>query len=136
MITDEELLTWIVTGDLIVDIDTPDVVKLRGRTVKAYANGSDRSRPDRKRYSFGFECGRDANGKRRRRTIVRAKLVYMAGAVCLIPAGFEIHHVNGERFDDRFENLVLVSAEDHQKLDNELAGRSASADMAEFLGEV
>lgn len=124
MITDIELLTWLMTGELEVGLNNPETINFKGRSIKAYENGSHRGNPNRTRWSFGL---RD-NG--RRRTIVRSKLVWMAGALRLVPEGFEIHHRDENRHNDAWNNLVMVTEDDHKKLD----GRLTEESTAEFLG--
>ena len=38
-----------------------------------------------------------------------------------IPDGYEIHHIDGDRFNDSPENLVAVSHEEHVKLHQEMS---------------
>ena len=53
--------------------------------------------------------------KGRRKRIPLAKKVYIA---ChgKIPKGYEIHHVDGDKFNNHISNLIAVSHEDHMKL--------------------
>lgn len=112
-ISDQRLVELIISGDLTCELDVPEVVLVFGRTVKAYRIGNDnRHRGDaRKRWAFSMRI------QGQRRTIVRAKLVWMIGARQEVPAGFEIHHLNGDNQDDRWENLVAVMADDHRKVE-------------------
>ena len=118
-ITDAELLQWLDDGSLIVPLDCPERIEVFGRTVTAFLIG----RKQTPRYGFSLR----RNG--RRRTIRRAKLVWLSGARRLIPDGFEIHHKDENRLNDEWSNLICIYGDDHRKLHevDELA------DAMEFL---
>ena len=96
-VSDERLLELIERGDIELTLDSPEFVTVFRRRVKAYRIGRDQQHDYalRERYAFSMriEC--------KRRTIVRAKLVWMVGARRVVPEGFEVHHLNGDRLDDR-----------------------------------
>ena len=104
-------------------LENPLQITVRGRLVKAYAIGKHARNLHRTRYAFGLRI----DGKRR--TIVRSKLVWIAGSRRLVPPGFEIHHLDQNRYNDDWENLVALSPEDH----NKFHGMSGHADALEFL---
>ena len=116
-IPDVEILAWLLSGDLIVDLDNPTTIEIFGRTVKGYEIGGGRGRPEgsHTRFAFGLRH------KGRRRTIVRGKLVYMAGARRVVPAGFEVAHRDDDRYNDAFENLIMLTEEDHKKFDGKFS---------------
>jgi hypothetical protein len=51
----------------------------------------------------------------RRKQIMFAKLVWMAHTRRVVPTGFEIHHRDLDRRNDRWGNLVCVHELDHRK---------------------
>lgn len=106
-ITDEELLELLVCGVLEVDIKTAEV-KCRGSALKPTIVGTAGDNGTRYRLSIRWAG--------RKRTIVRSRLVYMAATLRLIPDGYELHHVDEDRYNDSFHNLILLTAEDHLKL--------------------
>ena len=122
-ISDEQILTMIEAGEIVVPLENPLQITVRGRAIKAYAIGKHAGNPQRTRYAFGLRI----DGKRR--TIVRSKLVWIAGSRRLVPPGFEIHHLDQDRYNDDWENLVALSPEDHDKFH----GMSGHADALEFL---
>jgi hypothetical protein len=44
-----------------------------------------------------------------------------------IPEGHEVHHVNGDKLDNRPENLVVLPREEHQKLHRDSANDSSGS---------
>lgn len=106
-ITDDELLELLVCGILEVDIKTAEV-KCRGKLLKPTIVGTAEVNGTRYRLSIRSEG--------RKRSIVRSRLVYMAATLQVIPEGYELHHVDGDRYHDSFHNLVLITIEDHLKL--------------------
>ncbi len=106
-IKDEDLLAWIKSGDIVVDLQTAQV---HHRGVLRAATIIGRDGHNGTRYRYEFRCWGI------RRTIVRSRLVYMAGTRKLIPWGFEIHHLDGDRYNDCFENLIMVTKDDHLKI--------------------
>jgi len=109
-IPDSEILALIVSGDLVVGLDNPETIQLFGREVKGYFIGAYARNPERRRFAFGFQI------KGRRRTIVRSKLVYIAGSLRLLPDEFEVHHLDEDRHNDDYQNLIAVHGDDHKKI--------------------
>lgn len=65
------------------------------------------------------------NVARRYYANIRGRRVSLAKKVYLrchgkgsIPKGYEIHHVDGDKFNNHISNLIVVSHEDHLKLHN------------------
>lgn len=106
-INDQGLLDLLEMGTITVDLNTADVFK-RGELLTATIVGKDGKNGTRYRLEIYHQ--------ERRRTIVRSRLVYMAGTMQLIPDKHEIHHLNGDRYDDRWANLICVSIRDHLKI--------------------
>lgn len=40
----------------------------------------------------------------------------MAGALRTVPDDFEIHHIDEDRYNDSFDNLVALHKMDHEKI--------------------
>lgn len=106
-IADAELLEWLMDGTLSVNIQNAQVT-FRGRILKPTFVGRD----DRNGTRYRIEIRHSG----RKRSIVRARLVYMAGNLQTIPNGYEIHHQDEDRYNDAFANLVLLTEEDHKKI--------------------
>lgn len=106
-ISDETLLELIVSGVLTVDINSAECSR-DGRPLKATVVGT--AGRNGTRYRF------EIRSKGKKRSILRSRLVYLAGTGKPIPDGFEIHHIDGNRYNDSFSNLVAVSRVDHSKL--------------------
>ena len=121
-IADEEIIKLIQNCTIEVDLVTAEV-RMRGTILKPYEIGAEESNRNHTRFAFGLRV----NG--RRRTIVRAKLVYLAGSLRPIPEGFEIHHMDEDRFNDAYANLIALSKEDHLKLHRWLEGRAEVEDV-------
>lgn len=109
-ITDEEILGWLNSGDLVVGLDNPETITFFGRVNTVSLIGDDNANEKYTRYRFKIRHNR------RRRTIVRSKLVYMAAERIIIPSGFEIHHLDEDRYNDVDWNLVMVTGSDHKKI--------------------
>lgn len=110
-IPDERLLGLIESGDIVVGLDNPETISVFGRSNRAYliGGGGKRNAPDsHKRWAFGFKI------QGRRRTIVRAKLVYLAGSRRPIPNDFDIHHLDEDPYNDDYENLISLHKDDHK----------------------
>ena len=109
-ITDSQLLAAITAGDIIVPLSSPATIEIYGRTVKAYGIAGRCGDGSASRWAFSLRIAGE------RRTIVRSKLVYMAGSLRTVPDDFEIHHLDHNRHNDDFENLVALHREDHRKI--------------------
>lgn len=106
-IPDADLLEMLETGLLQVDLNTGVVTK-EGRILKPTIVGTDGKNGTRKRIEI---CNRG-----RKRSIVLAKLIYMAGNKMIVPTGFEVHHIDEDRYGDRFSNLIMLTHSDHRKM--------------------
>lgn len=106
-IDDASLLDLLLSGDLYVDLETAEVWK-NGKLLVPSLVGTENKNGTRYRLEICHE-----NGKR---TITRARLVYLAGSLTPIPEGFEIHHIDKDRYNDCWDNLIAVSHLDHLKL--------------------
>ena len=62
----------------------------------------------------------------RRNYVKRSHLVWYEKTGELIKKPFEIHHINGNKQDDRFENLQKVTRPGHQKVHSKIAIRCKS----------
>lgn len=112
-LSDMTLLTLLNDGEIQVDLYSCDVWK-SGRLLKPTIVGRDGKNCTRYRIEIcHFGC---------KRSIVRSRLVYMAGARILIPKGFEIHHRDEDRYNDSFANLIMLTTQDHLKLHTVEAG--------------
>lgn len=52
----------------------------------------------------------------RRKTIAVVRLIWLANTLTPIPPHFEVHHLNLDRADNRWDNLVLLHEKDHRKI--------------------
>ena len=108
-ISDKTLLDFLHTGDLEVDPVTAEVF-WRGNLKKPTIVGTEGKNGTRKRIEIHYQGFR--------RSIVLARLVYMAGTRKVIPRGYEIHHVDFDRYNDSFDNLIALTVQDHLKIHN------------------
>lgn len=81
--------------------------------------------PDKKMSEFGIAKLHPKTHKRYM-SYVNGKPVTLARRIYkkyhgAIPDGYEIHHIDGDRFNDSPENLVAVSHEEHVKLHQEMS---------------
>ena len=105
-LTRAEIRTLFVIGRYRLDEEAGHVVSgTTGKPVHAETNGSKYSTPFVRLY-YRDKC----------RCVAFSHVVWMVRSGCDIPDGWEIHHVNGDPLDNRFENLVCVTPEDHRKL--------------------
>jgi hypothetical protein len=82
------------------------LIKRKGKEVKLVVGGSHN---DRLRVPVYYT-------KKRKRLLYLHRLVYVHMTSTVVPNTLEIHHVNGDRFDNRWQNLIALSREDHLKL--------------------
>ena len=88
--------------------DTPNprcfITNIRGKTreLKATVCGT-------KGLRYRFEICREG----KRRSVIRAKLVYLYITRQPIPPNHELHHLDEDRFNDSFQNLKALPIKDH-----------------------
>lgn len=112
-ITDEQLLEWLETGLLEIRFPRSFEPQLwfRGRRLKpeiTVQRGRQRVAESGERYSWVLRF----NGRKRR--VVRSKLIWMNRHRRVVPAGCQLHHENENRFDDREDNVLCLTAEQHE----------------------
>lgn len=61
---------------------------------------------------FRFEICHEGH----KRTIQRSKLVWMVGSRRLVPPDHEIHHLDEDRYNDVWRNLICLHKDDHLKI--------------------
>lgn len=44
------------------------------------------------------------------------RIIYMVGHQCDIPDGYDVHHINGNRIDNRLCNLEIIKKSEHLSL--------------------
>ena len=103
-ISDDDLLIGIENGWVKLNEDLTLIIN--EKINKAHLSG----KVNHKRFYY---CLR-SQGKRR--TIARAKLVYMITHMVLIPEGWQIHHIDGDRLNDIPNNLIMLRSYDHDKI--------------------
>lgn len=104
--TDADVLALLKCGAYRVDVHTGEVFTRGGAPACIDHSG--------KRQLRASVILQAPGGKRRK--IAVGKLVWMAATGTTIPDGWHVHHVNENRFDNRFANLMCVHTLDHAKL--------------------
>ena len=104
-LTDLQVLGLVRSGAYRVNLETAEVVGPKGDVIKPWGVGRDRRFV--RLYGFGGV-----------RTIFVNKLVWMVGTDSLLPDGFEVHHRDFDRTNDRFGNLLALHKVDHKKMHN------------------
>lgn len=104
-LTDNDILRLLREQVYTVDLHKGVVYGQMGRPLAITMGGRQNDRPYVKLYQG-----------RKHRTILVSRLVWMAGARRPIPPGFQVHHRNQKRRDNRWGNLLCVHKLDHDKL--------------------
>lgn len=107
ILSDQKIVELVNEGSIVVDFHASRVFK-NGRELRIGIVGTEGKNGTRHRVQI---CAMGV-----KRTIVLAKLVYMAWTKRVIPDGFVIHHIDGDRYRDTIDNLVMLTVEDHNKL--------------------
>ncbi len=55
------------------------------------------------------------NDKNKRRTVLMHRVVYEL-FVGTIPRGFQVHHIDGNRQNNRMDNLAVIKSKDHHRI--------------------
>ena len=50
-----------------------------------------------------------------------AKYVYTSHYACTVPEGYEVDHINGDKMDDRIENLQIINGVYNRQKDKRIA---------------
>lgn len=117
-ITDEELLEMILAGRLTLKY-------ANRRDPIVYHNGKPKTAsivPGKRNPRYRIEIERPKRGKerkRRKRTIVRSKIVWMIYNRRCVPEGHELHHKDEDRLNYRATNIVDWTEERHRQHHNE-----------------
>lgn len=113
-IPDEELLRLILDGEIriVARMSRNPIIKHRGRHLTARLTAG---RSHNQRYAVEICRPKPADSKRKRlkRTIARAKLVWMIVNKQLVPEGCHVDHDDGDRLNDSAKNLVARTYADH-----------------------
>jgi hypothetical protein len=121
-ISDELLLKWINSGELRISRtwSRRPVLKFRGRKQKAeLVVQRGRNYPAENgcaRYTWRIQDGVTRTGRRRRRRIVCAKLVWMHCHRRCVPWGWFIHHADEKRLNDSIDNLYCLDKPAHDNV--------------------
>lgn len=119
-ITDEEILAFILSGEITakyINRRDPIIYKNEKPYTAGLVYGSrDGNCP---RYRICLEIPRvGRQRKRRKRSIVRSKIVWMIKHRKLVPEGHELHHKNEDRLHDAASNIVDWTEEQHRNYHN------------------
>ena len=119
-ITDEKILEWILSGELIIKYANRKrpILVFRGRTHTASIVEGHRNPRYRWRLQDGIIKLRNGRERARRRTIICSKLVWMFKHKRTVSEGCLIHHRDNDRFNDGWGNLEEMSYDHHEQLHN------------------
>lgn len=90
--TDAEILIRICNGSLIVDVERAEVFSMSPRSATPVRLQTWERESNHSTYTFVQIC---ANGKKKK--IALHRLVWIAANRLLVPAGFDVDHVNGKQ---------------------------------------
>src|SRR5262245_8910440 len=102
-LTDADVLVLLKTSAYKVDLETAAITGPTGKSITPWPDK--RGRWFVRLYAEGCK----------RRAVMRAKLVWMAGANSTVPKDFEVHHQDEDNTNDRWDNLLCVHKADHGK---------------------
>lgn len=103
-LTESEVIALLKAGRYKVNRDTAEVIGPKGKPIKPYDICGD-GRAWMRVYGFGG-C----------RTLARSRLVWLSVVLQPLPSrDWEVHHVNLDKTDDRWENLIALHKLDHRK---------------------
>jgi hypothetical protein len=103
LMDEQELLELVLTGPYNVCIQTGVITNGGGLPLNPY--------PNKEGHLF---VRMYYNGKRKTSAVHR--LVWRAATGCVIPKEYEVHHIDGDVNNNRFNNLLCLHRLDHRKL--------------------
>lgn len=102
-LSDSEVLALVKAGRYRVCATTGRVFGRGGKELSPFAK---KDHPNRWYIRVQYNGGR--------RGISRGRLVWMVGAGCVVPAGWDVHHRDENRSADNFDNLICLHKLDHK----------------------
>lgn len=114
-LTNRDICRLLKAGEYSVDPEAGVVYGKRGNPLSTWIRKDPRLTDEAQEDSLGYLFVRIADGEKRRGVGV-ALVVWMAVTGKVIPQGFEIHHRDGNTWNNAWTNLYCLHKLDHQKL--------------------
>ena len=104
ILTDHEILALIGAGVYRIDLETGNIEGPNRQSLATYTGNPE-----------GHQFVR-LYWNQKRKTIAVQRLVWLAGIGEPLPPKYEVHHINLDVQDNRFENLIAIHPVDHRKV--------------------